>query len=286
MVFLAAVGATIGLTVSMRRGLGALLLIGVAGLAQRGRFPQREDDSPPIPERAAEFHFLRVEYTDLPQYHRGWGFSSRDGRGSGWWLVDWPDADNHFTRGVERLTRIDTGDPRHLRLTDDKLFEYPWIYATQTGWWGLTDAETARLREYLLRGGFLVVDDFWGPEQWEVFRQTMNRVLPNQPIADIAESDSVMHVLYDIREKDFTFIPGSRHLRRGPGGTIQIVQPEGTSPAWRALDDDRNHMVVAVNFNADVADAWEFADVPYYPEAMTTLAYRFGINYVIYSMTH
>jgi hypothetical protein len=261
-------------------------LMAIVLQAQRGRFQQRQTDDASIPERAAEFHFIRVEYTDLPQYHRGWGYSSRDGTGTGWWLVDWPDADNHFTKGISRLTRIDAGDPRHLRLTDDHLFEYPWIYATQTGWWGLSDAETARLREYLLRGGFLVVDDFWGPEQWEVFRQTMGRVLPNHPITDIAETDSVMHVLYDIGEKDFTFIPGSRHLRRGPGGAVQIVQPEGTSPAWRALYDGRNRMVVAVNFNTDVADAWEFADVPYYPEAMTTLAYRFGINYVIYSMTH
>src|SRR5260370_11183788 len=207
MVFLAAVGATIGLTVSMRRGLGALLLIGVAGLAQRGRFQQREDDSPPIPERAAEFHFLRVEYTDLPQYHRGWGFSSRDGRGSGWWLVDWPDADNHFTKGVERLTRIGTGDPRHLRLTDDKLFEYPWIYATQTGWWGLTDAETARLREYLLRGGFLVVDDFWGPERGETFRDTMQRVLPGHAITDIPGPASPLHVPSSITQSDPTLLP-------------------------------------------------------------------------------
>jgi len=93
-------------------------------------------------------------------------------------------------------------------------------------------------------------------------------------------------VLYDIRENDRTFIPGSRHLRRGPGGSVQIVQPEGSVPAWRAMYDPRNRMVVAVNFNTDVADAWEFADVPYYPEAMTTLAYRYGINYIIYSMTH
>jgi hypothetical protein len=110
--------------------------------------------------------------------------------------------------------------------------------------------------------------------------------LPNHPITDIAESDSVMHVLYDIGEKDLTFIPGSRHLRRGPGGTVQVVQPEGASPAWRAMYDDSNRMVVAVNFNTDVGDAWEFADVPYYPEAMTALAYRYGINYVVYSMTH
>lgn len=277
----------------MRRGhwhrsaaAGALLLIAAAGLAQRGRFREPEDEGPAIPVRAAEFHFIRVEYTDLPQYHRGFGYASRDGVGSGWWIVDWPAADNHFTSGIERLTRIDTGDPRHLRLTDDRLFDYPWIYATQTGWWGLSDAETSRLREYLLRGGYLVVDDFWGPEQWEVFRRTMERVLPNHPITDIAPSDSVMHVLYDIEEKDRTIIPGSRHLRRGPGGGVQVVLPAGAVPAWRAMYDDRERMVVAVNFNTDVGDAWEFADVPYYPEAMTALAYRYGINYIVYSMTH
>ncbi|MGA2725024.1 MAG: DUF4159 domain-containing protein [Bryobacteraceae bacterium] len=277
----------------MRRGLwhrtvaaAALLLIAAAGLAQRGRFREPEDEGPAIPVRAAEFHFIRVEYTDLPQYHRGFGYASRDGLGSGWWIVDWPAADNHFTSGIQRLTRIDTGDPRHLRLTDDRLFDYPWIYATQTGWWGLSDAETSRLREYLLRGGYLVVDDFWGPEQWEVFRRTMERVLPNHPITDIAPSDSVMHALYDIEEKDRTIIPGSRHLRRGPGGGVQVVLPAGAVPAWRAMYDDRERMVVAVNFNTDVGDAWEFADVPYYPEAMTALAYRYGINYIVYSMTH
>src|ERR1044071_7719878 len=167
----------------------AIALVGVAALAQRGRFFRMgddEDDSP-APVHNAEFHFLRVEYTDLPEYHRGWGCSSREGLGTGWWLVDWPAADKHFTAGVQRLTRIESGDPRHLRLTDDRLFDYPWIYATQTGWWGLSDAETARLREYLLRGGFLVVDDFWRQEQWEVFRETMNRVLPGRPITDLAE---------------------------------------------------------------------------------------------------
>ena len=78
-------------------------------------------------------------------------------------MVDWPDADQHFSMGVQRLTRIHTGDPRHLRLTDPHLFDYPWIYATQTGWWGLDAAEIQALGEYLLRGGYLVVDDFWGP---------------------------------------------------------------------------------------------------------------------------
>src|SRR5689334_9197642 len=116
-------------------------LLTLAATAQRGRFQERGLDDAPMPAREAEYHFIRMEYTDLPQFHRGWGYSSRDGTGSGWWLVDWPAADNHFTTGVERLTRISTGDPRHLRLTDEHLFDYPWIYATQAGWWGLTDAE-------------------------------------------------------------------------------------------------------------------------------------------------
>ena len=186
---------------------------------------------------------------------------------------------------MQRLTRIDTGDPRTIPFSDDRLFEYPWVYATQTGTWQISAEEAKKLGEYLQRGGFLVVDDMWG-DDWEVFRETMDRVLPNQEIPDLSENDPVMHVLYDIQEKDRTFIPGSRHLRGGPGGTVQVVQPYGTSPAWRAMYDDKNHMVVAVNYNTDVGDAWEFADVPYYPEAMTTLAYRYGINYIIYSMTH
>ena len=261
------------------------VLCAAAASAQRLRV-LREESGPEFPKRDAEFHFLRVQYTDLPQYHRYFGWSSRSGTGSGWWMMDWPDAENHFSSGIRRLTRIDTGDPRHFRLTDDSIFDYPWIYATQAGWWDLSDRETQRLREYLLRGGFLVVDDFWGEEQWRVFRDTMQRVMPDRPITDIQETDPIMHVLYDIAEKDRTFIPGSRHLVRGEDGSVEIHQPEGTSPAWRALSDDSNRVAVAVNFNTDVADAWEFADAPEYPEKMTSLAYRYGINYVIYAMSH
>jgi hypothetical protein len=267
--------------------LGALLTIALGALAQRGgRVPERDDDEALLPARSAEFHFIRLEYTDLPQFHRRWGYSSRDGMGSGWWLVDWPAADNHFTIGIGRLTRVDTGDPRHVRLTDPNLFDYPWIYATQAGWWNLSTVETARLREYLLRGGYLVVDDIWGQEAWDIFRLTMERVLPGKPITDLSQADSVMHLVYDIEPKDLTFIPGSRHLRRAYNGGVQIVQPPGSQPAWRAMYDDANRMVVAANLDTDVGDAWEFADVPYYPEAMTRLAYRYGINYIVYAMTH
>jgi hypothetical protein len=270
------------------RLIPALLLLLAAGLlAQRFRFGfRREQASAPTSfPTAGEFHFVRLEYTDLPYVHRGFGFGSRNGTGEGWWVVDWPDSDEHFTTGVQRLTRLQVGEPLHMRLEDDRIFDNPWIYATQTGYWDLSDAEIARLREYLLRGGFLVVDDFWDTEQWEVFRETMNRVFPNKPITDLTEADTMMNVLYNIRDKDRTWIPGTRHLYFS-GGQVIVRQPAGTSPAWRALYDDRNRAVVAVNYNTDVGDAWEYADAPEYPEAMTTLAYHYGLNYLIYSMTH
>ena len=275
----------IGLTVA------AVLLSAFTMLAQRGRrggfggfggdFGRGESFVPDFP-MSGEFHFVRTEYVD----DRGGGFNrfvSRSGRASGWWAQDWPDADNHFSFGVQRLTRLQVGQPVHLNLLDEKLFDYPWIYATQVGYWELSDAECKKLGEYLNRGGFLMVDDFWGQGQgeWEVFEEAMNRALPGHPIIPIKLTDSVMHVLYDIEQKDLTFIPGTRHLYGG-----RVNQPAGTSPQWDAIYDDKNRMVVAVNYNTDIGDAWEYADAPEYPEAMTTLAYRYGINYIMYSVTH
>jgi len=276
----------------IRAALIATGLLGLAAVAFSQRFGggfggfggfERSDAPESEFSPNAEFHFLRMEYTDYMR--RGFGNVSRRGRASGWWAQDWPDADEHFTKGVQRLTRLDAGDPQHVSLTDPKLFDYPWIYATQVGYWVLSDEETSRLREYLLRGGFIMVDDFWdlnGQQEWDVFTEAMNRVLPGQPITDIGLDDSVMHVLYDIQEKDLMFIPGSRHLDRNG----RVYQPPGTKSAWRAMYDPKGRMVVSINFDTDIGDAWEFADVPYYPEAMTTLAYRYGINYLMYSITH
>lgn len=222
----------------------------------------------------AEFHFLRLEYRDGPWARRFWGGSG----GRGWWMQDWPEAEAHFAQGIRRITRIHIGENRHLPLTDNRIFDHPWIYATQTGYWDLSDQETARLRDYLDRGGFLVVDDFYGPRDWEIFQQTMTRVFPGRPIVDLPEGDRLLHVLFDIKER--VFIPGLRHLRAGG----RVMQPG--EPTWRAIYDQRGRLAVAVNFNMDIGDAWEHADMPEYPAEMTGLAYRFGINYIIYSMTH
>ena len=229
--------------------------------------------------KEGEFHFLRVEYQD----GGGGGRGRRGGFGRGWWMQDWPEADMHFSQGLKHLTRFDVAEERHMPLTDDHLYEYPWIYATQTGYWNLDDKEVARLRDYLERGGFIMTDDFHGPDEWQVFAETMERVFPGQVIDDLPQEHPMLHVLYDINER--TFIPGLRHLSYGPGGKM-VARPQYSPPYWRAMYDSKQRLVVAVNFNQDVGDAWEHADLPEYPEEMTRLAYYFGINYLVYSITH
>jgi hypothetical protein len=208
-------------------------------------------------------------YTDLPQYQ---GF-----RG-GWWQQDWPRAETHFLESVRRLTRVTVGAPAVVRLTDDALFDYPWLYATQVGYWDLTDDEVAQLREYLLRGGFLMADDFWGEQERAVFDATMARVFPDRPIVELQANDAVLHALFTIDR--FTQIPGLRHVR-GYEDLRSLPRPR-----WRGIYDDSGRLMVGINYNQDVGDSWEEADTPDYPEPMTALGYRFGINYILYAMTH
>jgi Domain of unknown function (DUF4159) len=233
-----------------------------AGALASDSAAQSTRPSPAVPE----FHFARMIYTDLPQnanFRRGW------------WRQDWPEAEIHFVQNLGRLTRINAGESVTVRLTDPELFDYPWLYATQVGYWDLGDEEIAQLREYLLRGGFLMADDYWGEGERQVFEATMARLFPERPIVDIPTDDPVLHVVFSIDE--FTQIPGLRHL----GRLDQLPEPH-----WRGIYDDNGRLLVAMNQNQDVGDSWEEADTPEYPEPMTALGYRFGINYIVYAMTH
>jgi len=233
-------------------------------------WPQRQA----APPDAAEFRFVRMEYAELRQTRRGYGLA--------WWRQDGPSAEAHFKQGIERLTRIHTGHGHHVPLTGDAVYDYPWLYATQVGYWDISDEETRRLGDYLRRGGFLVVDDFYGPGEWAVFRDALARALPDQPVVDLPNDDPVWHVLYDIDER--FFIAGLRHLGIGRGG-FSMRRPVDP-PEWKGIRDASGRLVVLIPFNVDVGDAWEHADLAEYPEAMTGLAYRIGINSIVYAMTH
>jgi Domain of unknown function (DUF4159) len=247
----------------MRPYAPLLVLVAVAASALASDSgAQASRQSSPAPE----FHFARLIYADLPQnanFRRGW------------WQQDWPEAETHFVQNLRRLTRVQAGESVTVRLTDPDLFDYPWLYATQVGYWDLGDEEIAQLREYLLRGGFLMADDFWGEGERQVFEATMARLFPDRPIVDIPVNDAVLHAVFSIDE--FTQIPGLRHL----GRLEQLPEPH-----WRGIYDDQGRLLIAMNHNQDVGDSWEEADTPEYPEPMTALGYRFGINYIVYAMTH
>jgi hypothetical protein len=220
----------------------------------------------------AELHFARLVYRDSPYNRRGYG------RGYGSWDTDYADAEFHVMQGIARFTGIDVAEVdidgnggRLIQLVDERVFDYPWLYAVEVGHWQLDESEAKILREYLDRGGFLMVDDFWGEYEWDIFVESMQLVFPDKPIVELGENHELLHVLYDLDQR--TQIPGR-------GG------PRPLTPHWRGIFDEDDRLMVAINFNMDMGDAWEHADDPWYPEPMTALAYKFAVNYVIYTMTH
>jgi hypothetical protein len=222
------------------------------------------------PDVRAEFFFTRLAYS-------GYG----GGRRGQSWTTDWPQADYHFMQGVRRLTGVDAAEGgKFVQPGDDEIFEYPWIYAAEVGNWVLSDEEAAKMREYLLRGGFLMVDDFHGGYEWSSFLESMRKIFPDRPVLDIPESDALMTIVFDIDQK--IQIPGVRYVNSG----ITWEREDGFPAHWRGIYDDEERLMVAINHNMDLGDAWEHADEPLYPERFTGLAYRFGVNYVVYAMTH
>ena len=224
-------------------------------------------------EAPGEFQFVRLAYASK-RYGQG------DWRRQQAWKTDYPAAELHFLKGVSRLTRVAAAEQaRILTPLDQDIYDYPWIYAVEVGYWHLNTQEAARIRDYLLRGGFLMVDDFHGSREWSSFVASMQRVFPDRPIVEIPENDEAFHVIYDLDHR--IQIPSLRFIYSGV-----TWEKGGFIPHWRGIYDDDGRLMVAINFNMDIGDAWEHADWPEYPENMTALAYRFGINYLIYAMTH
>jgi len=218
------------------------------------------------PSPPHEFTFARLTYSGGFEWPR--------------WRADWPDAEYHFSKGLQRLSRVDANSEGMLvNLRSDELFDYPWLYAVEVGHMNLSPAEQDRLREYLLRGGFLMVDDFHGSYEWSHFASLMKLVFPNRKMVKLTQSAETFQLVYAI--DSLIQIPGIRAVMSG-----RTWEKGGTKPQWLGILDDKGRIMVAVNFNQDLGDAWEHADDAQYPERFTGLAYRMGVNYVIYSMTH
>ena len=237
--------------------------------------------TPPDANVRGEWTFARMMFPG------GWndGYRGRfDGDwhlGNTLWTQDYPRADRHFSEAVRRLTRVSTRSAEQpVNVDEDEEFDLPWLYAVQVGEWGLTAEQAKVMREYLLRGGFFMADDFHGNVELKVFEDSMKLVIPDLPIVEIQDDDQIMHIVYDL--KDRVQIPGQAHLREG----CKNCNEGGRGAHWRGIYDDKGRIMIAISYNSDMGDAWEWADDPYYPEKAASLAIRIGVKYIVYSMTH
>jgi len=242
---------------------------------------------PPDWQDKTEWVYARLMYPEHPDALLArrvrWG-SMFDWRAGGTsWTQDYPRADRHFAQALRRLTRISVRSveqPVDPDDTDD-FFNWPWMNAGEMGDWKLTDAQAATVREYLLRGGFLMLDDFWGPEEYARFDETMKAIFPDRPVVEIDSKDPIFHSVYNLDDRFQILGDWCVHF------SLQCQQRAvGTAAHWMGVYDDKNRLMVMISFNSDIGDAWEWADGPQYPEKMAGEAIRIGVNYVVYAMTH
>lgn len=238
---------------------------------------------PPDYQEKTEWIQARLMYPPHPfaRFGRFRGASSSWTEGGTSWSQDYPRADRHFAAAVRRLTRVHSRSVEQpVNLDDgDDVYNWPWLVAGEMGDWKLTLSQAARLRDYLLRGGFLYLDDFWGTEEWDRFQESMKMVFPDRPAVEVADEDTLFHTVYDLDDR--YQIPGTWALRRGT-----TYRNDGSVPHWLGIFDDHNRIMVAMSFNSDVGDSWEWADDPSYPEKYSALGIRIGVNFVMYSLTH
>jgi hypothetical protein len=228
------------------------------------------------------FNFCRIAYRS----------ARREAGGQGW-RTDYPDADINFSIRLSELTktrvsRLASGDPNHLvvRLTDDALFQCPFALMADVGTLTLSDDEAGRLRAYLTKGGFLWVDDFWGPYAWNAWVAELARVLPpaEYPIADLHADHPVYRAMFEVER--LPQIPSIQFWRQS-GGMTSERGPDSAEPHLRAISDARGRVMVLMTHNTDISDAWEReGEDPQFFYSFSPEGYAVAINVLMYAMTH
>jgi hypothetical protein len=220
------------------------------------------------------FYWTRAVYSG---FGRGW----YGGRGGGSWATDFPKGDRQFLVVLKRLVRVNAYDWENaVHLADPNIRRFPLIYAVEVGRMDLTDAEVEGLRSYLEAGGFLIVDDFWGSREWAQFEYNIRRVFPDRPIEELTLDHPLFSAYYDIEE--ILQVP---NINNGAGG-YRTHERDGFVPHVRGITDDEGRLMVVINWNTDLGDAWEWAESPYYPLRFSTFAYELGTNMIVYGMSH
>jgi len=274
----------------MKRFSICILIVGLMGgigwvFAQRYQRYNRRDNRRGVPtweidkEFAADvFTFVRIRYSS------GYGYGRR---GRGRWATDYPDSDLNFSYRLQQLTSMQV-DPRGkvIELTDLELFDYPFIYIVEPGDLMFSEAEVQILREYLLNGGFLMVDDFWGEEEWWNFHYEIKRVFPDREPVELKLDHPIFHCVFDLKEKPQ--IPSINHALSGRAAGITWEREDARIPHYKALYDDKGRMMAIICHNTDLGDGWEREGENewYFHEFSEKKAYPLGINIIFYAMTH
>jgi hypothetical protein len=258
--------------------VAALPLLVLAQKPFREYTPMEGADSeaalPPDYKQPADFVLGRLIYPS-----RGGGF----GRNGGNWTVDYPRGDRTFAQALRRLTRIEVRsveqpvDP----MEGDDVYNWPYLHVGMPSSWGLSDEYAAKVRDYLMRGGFLICDSYFGTQEWAGFMQGMSKIFPDREVEELPDSDPVFQTAYDLKQR--YQVGNFRSMLRDPQ---RPYRGDGAEPHWRAIRDDHGRIIVAMMFNNDLGDSWQLADNPQYPEKFSSLGIRLGVNYVIYTLAH
>jgi len=238
------------------------------------------------------FTFTRVIFPSDPSQGTSWGSL----RWLGWW-VDYPDADLNLSYRLQQLTSIKTDpDGRVVKLTDPTLSQYPLLYIEHAGYMRLGDEEVAGLRRFLLNGGALLVNDFWGVEEWDGFAREIKRVLPGRAWTELTMDHPVFNCVYKLGGPMYRLrVPTMQFWDReqdpnDPQSELQrMFRGEGSKEMHvRALLDDRQRMMILAIHNSDVSDGWEREgqNEQYFKQYSERVAYPLGINIIFYLMTH
>ena len=210
------------------------------------------------------------------------------GRGGDWtqggtsWTVDYPKGDRTFIRLLKRLSLIDVRSVEQPVNPDDgdDIFDWPFLIVGMPGSWDLTDEQAAKLREYLLRGGYMLCDSFFGTSEWAGFEAGLKKIFPDRPVVDLPDEHPMFHTVYDLSERKQV---GNYRSMIGRGVPYR---GDGAIPHWRAILDDDGRVMIAIAFNNDLGDSWQLADEPNYPQEDSNLGIRMGVNYAVYDLTH
>lgn len=224
-----------------------------------------------------EFTFVRIRYSS-----GGMNFQRRNVFGPHWasWAVDYPSAERNLMDGLRNWTALNVAkEPVSLSLLDNEFYRYPFAYMVEPGYMSLSQPEADALQEWLLRGGFLMVDDFHGPFEWTHFAQQMKMVFPDREIEDIPIEHPIFHCFYDFDEVNQ--IPGLGSWLDG-----RTYEKGGFIQKCRGIFDDEGRLMVLIIWNMDMGDAWEHTYDPRYPKELSAEAYKLGINFVVYALTH